>query len=79
MFKLHIIFLIFAQKHKLWALVRTASPSICPQDVAVKKKLPLYRTVTCTRIINDKKPFSLIYSKEHMLWIFVRIALVRRF
>ena len=31
--------------------------SICPQDFAVKKNLPIYRIPTCT-IINDKKPFS---------------------
>ena len=29
-----------------------------PQDVAVKKNLPLYRITTCTRIINYKTPFS---------------------
>ena len=50
--------------------------SICPQDFAVKKNLSQYKIPTCTSIINDKKPFPLIYSKKYMLWIFVRIVSV---
>ena len=49
-----------------------------PQDFAIKKNLPLYKIPTCTSIINDKKPFfPLIYSKKHILRVFIRIALLR--
>ena len=36
------------------------------------RKLGIFRNIVFD--INDKKPFPLIYSKKHILWIFVRIA-----